>query len=782
MSTAHDVEPVALHDATRRRYLNYALSVITARALPDVRDGLKPVQRRILYAMFANLRLLPDARYRKSAAVVGEVMAKYHPHGDSSIYEALVRMAQPFSLLHPLVDGQGNFGSLDGDNAAAMRYTECKLQRIAVELLDEITKQTVDFRPNYDGQHSEPVVLPAQFPQLLVNGAEGIAVGMATRIPPHNLREVIDAAVLLIDDPEAGIPTLMKKFKGPDFPTGGVMLATKEELAEIYLEGRGSVAVRGRWTTEQRGRSHHVIVTEIPYSVNKAQLVERIGQHIAERKLPLANDVRDESTEDVRIVIELKRPQDAEPVMAYLFKHTPLQTSFHVNLTCLVPTEDPDMPAQPMRCDLKTMLRAWLDFRFITVRRRYEYDLKILRERIHILEGYAKVFDALDEAIRLIRSSEGKRDAHERLMERFDLDDIQAEAVLVLQLYRLARLPIEEILEELEDKRTKAAEIEALLASRTELWGVVRTELTAIRQHYGEKRRTEIGVEEEEAVEYSETDFIIAEQAYVIATRDGWIKRQGSFTEVEKIRIRDGDAIGWIARGSTKSTLTFFTDLGGAYVMRLDDVPATTGYGEPIQRHFSFADGERVVGMVLHDVGSLPPASAAPADEGDDAPPPHGVAMTRHGRILRFPLSLHDEVSTRSGRRYARLDGADDRVVNVCISDGTEQVSAATKEGRALCFPIAEVALVKGAAKGVTGIKLSDSDRLLAFDLTDQSSGGVQVRTTQGRAEVVRPNKYSASRAGKGRVVIQRGGFAEWDREAVRYDLVFAESTEEGEE
>lgn len=775
-----DPQSVALHEATRHRYLNYALSVITARALPDVRDGLKPVQRRILYAMFNNLRLLPDSRYRKSAAVVGEVMAKYHPHGDSSIYDALVRMAQPFSLRHPLVDGQGNFGSLDGDNAAAMRYTECKLQRIAVELLDEIKKQTVDFRPNYDGQHAEPVVLPAQFPQLLVNGAEGIAVGMATRIPPHNLRETIDAAVLLIDDPEADTDRLSKKLKGPDFPTGGVILNSREELAAIYATGKGSVALQGKWSTERKGRRDYVIISEIPFSVNKATLVERIGAHIADKKLPLATDVRDESTDEVRVVIELKTGARPEPVMAYLFKHTPLQTSFHVNLTCLVPSPDPDLPAQPLRCDLATMLRAWLDFRYSTVRRRFEYDLAKLRERIHILEGFVIVFDALDEAIALIRASEGRRDAHERLMDRFDLDDLQADKVLELQLYRLAKMAIEEIREELAEKQAEAARIEAILASTEELWAVVRAELVEIRKLYGEPRRTSIGLLEQMEVEYSETDFIVEEKAFLIVTRGGWIKRQGSFSDLAKIRVRDGDEIGWIARGSTKNAAAFFTDKGGAYVLRLDAVPSTSGYGEPIQRHFSFSDGETIVGIALFDANALPdmPDTAAELELAER--PPYGVAVTRAGRAIRFPLSLHSDVSNKSGRRYARLSNPTDRVVSVELSDGTEHVSLATRDGRALAFPVSDLTLVKGAAKGVLGIKLGPEDSVLAFALAREKSGGVEVVTTRGRELVVTPRSFEGPRAGRGKVVLRKGGFETWKVDVARHDLQFG--TPEGEE
>ncbi|MCB9780058.1 MAG: DNA topoisomerase IV subunit A [Alphaproteobacteria bacterium] len=773
------IETVALHEATRERYLNYALSVITARALPDVRDGLKPVQRRILYAMYANLRLRPDERYRKSAAVVGEVMAKYHPHGDSSIYEAMVRMAQPFSLLHPLVDGQGNFGSLDGDGAAAMRYTECKLQPIAMELLDEIKQQTVDFRPNYDGQHEEPVVLPAEFPQLLVNGTEGIAVGMATKIPPHNLREVIDACCVLIDDPEADVATLCKKLKGPDFPTGGLILNNRTELREIYETGGGSVRLRGKWELEKSGRKDQVIITEIPYALNKATLVEKIGALVAERKVPQLVDVRDESAEDIRIVCELRSRRasnvavevDAEAAMAYLCKNTPLEGYFHVNLTCLVPSENPFV-GSPEKVDLRRMLTLWLEFRYATVRRRFEYELRQLLDRIHILEGFCIIFDALDEAIRLIRASEGKADARERLIARFDLSDIQADAVLELQLYRLAKLSILAIREELEEKRARAARIQEILASPRELWAVVRDELQEIRKTYGQQRRTTVGGAEAEELEFDEAAYIVDEDSYVIVTRDGWIKRQQSFTGIDKIRIREGDSIGWIALGSARRTVTFYTDQGSAYVMRVDDVPSTTGYGEPVQRHFKFSDGERVVGVLLSDPRSLPkiPAALKARFSEEETPPPWGVAVTRRGRCLRFDLANHSEPSTRAGRKYMKPERAGDGVIAVYASDGTEDVSLATLESRALCFPVPEISYAKAAAKGVTAIKLGPDDRVMAFGLARTRMDGVAVRTSQGRDEVIRPNKYTATRANKGRLVLKRDRFTEWLTDTIRLD------------
>ena len=777
MQPSSDVEPVALHEATRQRYLNYALSVITARALPDVRDGLKPVQRRILYAMHHNLSLGPDKRYRKSAAVVGEVMAKYHPHGDSSIYEAMVRMAQPFSLRHPLVDGQGNFGSMDGDSAAAMRYTECRLRHIAVELLSEIGQRTVDFRANYDGQHQEPVVLPARFPQLLVNGSEGIAVGMATRIPPHNLREVIDAAVVLIDEPEADVARLCRKLKGPDFPTGGAILNTREELAQIYESGRGSVSLRGRWETEKQGRKHLIVITAIPFAVNKATMVEKIGGLIAERKIPQLVDVRDESTEDVRVVLELRKPQDEEAAMAFVCKHTPLQINFPVNLTCLVPSDVPGLPSVPLRADLREILRYWLDFRYATVEKRFRYELEKLRERIHILEGFAILFDALDEAIRLIRSSEGRRDAHERLIERFDLSDAQTEKILEMQLYRLTRGLILAMLEELESLRQQAAAIEAILASATELWRVVKEELLDVRKQYGEPRRTTILGESAEELEFNEADYIVAEDTFLIVTRDGWIKRQGSFTDIERIRTREGDAVGWLSIGNTKASVTFITDLGGAYTMRLDDVPATTGYGEPIQRHFKFADGERVVGVAVHDPRALPGVASGLEEEADSAPP-HIVAVTRAGRIVRASLAAFQPVSNRTGRRFARPEDRPDGLVAAWVSDGTEQVSIATEQGRALTFPIEQANVLKGPGKGVIAIKLESLDRVVAFVLSRDRMQGCLVTTSNGRDEVIRPNKFEASRAGKGRAVLRRGRFVSWQQDVHRDDVVFAASEE----
>jgi DNA gyrase subunit A len=611
---------VSLARAARERYLNYALSVITARALPDVRDGLKPVQRRILYAMYANLRLGPQSRFRKSAAVVGAVMASYHPHGDQSIYDAMVRLSQSFSLRAPLVEGHGNFGSLDGDPPAAMRYTEARLQALALEMVSEIDRETVPFRANYDGTTLEPVVLPARIPQLLVNGAMGIAVGMATNIPPHNLREVVAAAVALIDDPELTTPGLMQYVEGPDFPIGGEILNSRDELQALYATGRGAVRLRATWVEEKVGRRRYIVVTSIPWGKNKASLIEKIGELIRDGHVPQLTDVRDESTDDVRVVLELKRRASATVAMAYLFRHTDLLVNFHVNTTVLLPTDNPEV-GTPAQVGLRTLLRQFLDFRLDVVRRRFTYDLARLRKRIHILEGFEAVFDALDEAIALIRSSDGKKDAAQRLVARFGLSDLQTEAILELKLYRLARLEIDVVRQELAEKRAEAERIEAILASEAALWGEVRGELLEVAALHGDARRTRVvgpGAE----LGFDPDDYIVDEDTWVIVTRKGWLKRQKGFSELDAIRVKEGDTVGWAMQVSTRSTVTFYSDAGRAYVVRASDIPATTGYGEPIQRRFSLGDGELIVGVVPNDERLAPPyelSIAVEVDEEDEA-------------------------------------------------------------------------------------------------------------------------------------------------------------------
>ncbi len=611
-------EAIALHEAAQSRYLNYALSVITSRALPDVRDGLKPVQRRILYTMWQQ-NLTADAKHRKCAKVVGDVMGNYHPHGDSALYETLVRMAQPFSLRYPLIDGSGNFGSLDGDSAAAMRYTECRLARLSDELLTEIDQTTVPFRPNYDGTRTEPVVLPSRIPNLLINGATGIAVGMATNIPPHNLNEICTALIKLLGNADLSSVQLCRYVKGPDFPTGGQMLNSPEELKEIYKTGSGAIRLRATWEEGPVTRGGKTIyITSIPYTVNKATLVERIADVALSRKLPPLVDVKDLSTDDVRIALELKKDADEKMVMAYLFKHTPLQTSFIVNLTCLIPTENAEV-GRPERLDLHAMLWHFLHFRLDVVTKRLEHELASIKKRVHILEGFEKVFDALDEILKIVRKSEGKADAAQQIIKRFALDAEQTDAILELKIYRLARLEILLIRKELEDRRRRMRQINTLLKDESSRWDIVQVEIEEIQKKYGDPRRTSIASDEGEA-EYTAEDFIVEEDNVVLVSRDGWIKRQKEVKDIAATRVREGDAVMAALPGSTRSSVVFFSNFGVAYTSRIIDIPASTGYGEPIQRFFKLKDGERIVGSLSLDPRVI--GNIAPRKEGD-VPPVH---------------------------------------------------------------------------------------------------------------------------------------------------------------
>jgi DNA gyrase subunit A len=756
---ARDITPVTIEEEMRRSYHDYAMSVIVARALPDVRDGLKPVQRRILYTMWQQ-SLTADVKHRKCAKVVGDVMGSFHPHGDAAIYETLVRLAQSFSLRNPLVDGSGNFGSLDGDSAAAMRYTECRLARLSDELLTEIDQDTVPFRPNYDGTKTEPVVLPARLPNLLVNGATGIAVGMATSIPPHNLAELSTALLRLIDNPELTTAQLCRWVKGPDFPTGGQILNSPDEIKEIYKTGSGSIRLRGGWEMGPAGRGGQTIfVTSIPYMVNKSVLVERIGEIVESRRLPPLVDVRDVSTDDVRIELTVKRDADPKLVMAYLWKHTPLQTTFPVNMTCLVPTENPEV-GRPERLDLHQMLWYFLKFRLDVVTARLEHELGALKNRIHILEGFEKVFDALDEILRIVRKADGKADAAEKVMARFGLDAEQTDAILELKIYRLARLEILVITNELAGKRRRAKQIGGLLRSEQDRWDVVRDEIAGVQKLYADPkkdpRRTELSSDAGE-VEYSADDFIVEEDNDVIVSRDGWVKRQKEVKDLGSTRLREGDSVLAVIPGSTRATAVFFSNFGTAYTCRIVDVPASTGYGEPIQKLFKFKDGERLVGAL-----SLDPRLAkniTPAKEGAE-PPVHGLAVTSDGYSLRFGLDGLVEPSTRAGRRYARAaDGAE--VVGVAKVTGDEIVIAATRSARAMLCRADEVNYLSGPGRGVILIKLTDKeDAVIGFIASVGDRDLLTVETSRGAEQTISTTKYEVTgRGGKGRELLQRGQF-----------------------
>ena len=756
-------DAVALHEAAQSRYLNYALSVITSRALPDVRDGLKPVQRRILYSMWQK-NLTADAKHRKCATVVGDVMGNYHPHGDLSLYEALVRLAQPFSLRYPLIDGSGNFGSLDGDGAAAMRYTECRLARIAAEMLGEIEQRTVHFRPNYDGTKTEPVVLPTRVPNLLINGTTGIAVGMATNVPPHNLGEVCTALLRLLDNPDLTSLQLCRWVKGPDFPTGGQILNSADELKEVYRTGSGTIRLRSTWEEGPSTRASQTLhITSIPYAVNKSTLVERIADVVLSRKLPPLLDVKDVSTDDVRIALELKRDADPRMVMAYLFKNTPLQTNVIVNLTCLIPTENPEV-GRPERLDLKSILWHFLHFRLDVVTKRLEHELEALHKRIHVLEGFEKVFDALDEIIRIIRKSDGKSDAADKIMLRFDVDAEQADAILELKLYRLARLEILVIQDELADKRQRARQIAGLLKDEEGRWGLVRRDIADVQDTYGKGDRRRTLIEAAEEVEFTADDFIVEEDNVVIVSRDGWLKRQKEVRDLSTTRLREGDSVLAVLPGSTRSTVVFFSNLGAAYTARIIDVPASTGYGEPVQKFFKLRDGERVVAAISLDprvagqIAPLPNTRGVVAE--DEAPPVHAIAVTSDGYSLRYSLQPFVEPSTRAGRRYARVgDGVE--VVGVAKITGDEVIIAATQQARGMLCKADEVNYLSGPGRGVILIKLKpDEDRVLGFLASTGDRDIMRVETSRGAEQTISTTKYEVTgRGGKGRELLQRGQF-----------------------
>ena len=765
-----NLERIALREAAQARYLNYSMSVITSRALPDVRDGLKPVQRRILYTMY-QLRLTHTAKYRKCAKVVGDVMGLYHPHGDSAIYDALVRMAQPFSLRATLVDGNGNFGSIDGDNAAAYRYTECRLTAIASEVLNDLSADTVNFQNNYDGTRQEPVVLPSRVPNLLVNGATGIAVGMATNIPPHNLGEVCRALLKLLNDFEIKEYQLVAKdaVQGPDFPTGGHIINSKEELRDIYRDGQGTIRMRGESKTTGGARGPRCLqITSVPYAVNKAALVERISDLVFNGKMPLIQSVTDLSTDDICIELELKKDADENKVLAFLYKHTQLQTNFNVNITCLVPTES-DV-GQPARLGLKPILMHFLQFRLEVVTRRLENELRDLDRRIHILEGFVIVFDALDEIIRIIRKSDGKADAAEKIMKRFPadkggLDAEQTDAILELKLYRLARLEINLIQEELKGKRKRAREIRRLLKEDTKdpsasgRWGIVREEIQHLLDTFGKaeeaRRRTKIMGEVEDA-EYSEEDFIIAEDCYVMLTADGWVKRQREIKDPTKSRIREGDRILTVLAGSTRATIGFFSSLGTCYTARFADIPASTGYGEPIQKLFKMKDGEKIVAAMSFDPRMIGDMAEDPKDP-NVCPETHGFAASSDGYSLRFTLEGFAEVSTRSGRRYARPKKGE-AIVDAVAIHGDETILAVSAECRAVVCPVEEVNYLSGPGKGVMLIKLSKTDKLLGFKASTGERDVLTVETNRGAQKNISTVKYrTTSRGGRG-VEIQKNG------------------------
>ncbi len=699
------VDPRSIVEEVSESYLDYAMSVIVSRALPDVRDGLKPVHRRILYAMW-NIGLKPGAKFRKSANVVGEVMAKYHPHGDAAIYDSMVRMAQDFAMRYMLVHGQGNFGSMDGDSAAAMRYTEAKLRSISELMLGDIERDTVDFVPNYDGAHKEPTVLPAALPNLLLNGTLGIAVGMATNIPPHNLGEVCDAIIHLIGNKDCSVEDLCQFVKGPDFPTGGIVYDVKE-IRKAYATGKGGIVMRARTDIVETKNGFHIVVTEVPYAVNKAQLLEKIADMVREKKIEGIKDLRDESNkEGVRVVIELKRDAYPKKVLNKLFSSTQLQETFHVNMLAL------DGGIQPRIMNLKAMLEAYVKHRQEVVRRRTEYDLLRAKERAHILKGLQIALDNLDAVIKTIKASKDKDEAKRNLVKKFRMDEIQAQAVLDMRLQQLANLEAKKITDELKEKLALIKALEEILESPKRILGIIKDEVSGLKEKFGDERKTQIvahGVKE-----FSAEDFVANEAAIVMLTADGYIKRVHPDTfkaqsrggkGVMGLATKEEDIVSQMFTTNTHADLLFFTTRGRVFQLKAYDVPVAsrTSKGQAIVNFLQLAPNEKVSSVM------------AVAELADSK---YLVMVTRKGVIKKTELAEFKDVR-RSGLIAIKIK-PEDNLEWVKPSGGADDIMLVTAQGQSIRFSEKDVRPMGRTASGVTGMRLKgNDDSVVGMDAVD---------------------------------------------------------------
>jgi DNA gyrase subunit A len=734
--------PVPIEEEMRKSYLDYAMSVIVGRALPDIRDGLKPVHRRVLYAM-SELGLVFNRPYKKAARVVGEVLGKYHPHGDSPVYEALVRMVQEFSLRYPLVDGQGNFGSIDGDPPAAMRYTEARLSRIAHELLADIDKETVDFTPNFDESLQEPVVLPTKLPNLLVNGSSGIAVGMATNIPPHNLSEIVDGLVMLVDNPEATVEQLMKVIPGPDFPTRGYIYG-RNGIFEAYTTGRGIITLRAKAHVEKmRGGREAIIVTELPYQVNKASLIEKIGELMRDKKIDGISERRDESSrEGIRIVLELGRGEIPQIAINQLYKHTQMQTTFGVIMLALV-------GRRPQVVNLKQMLAEFIAFRREVVTRRTKYDLARAEERAHILAGLRKAVDALDLVIAIIRAADSPDVARDTLMRRLELTEIQARAILDMRLQRLTQLERHKIVEEHEQTLALIADLQGILASDTRLMGIIREELLKLKEDFGDERRTEIL---EETTDLTIEDLLADEDMVVTITRSGYIKR----THVEAYRAqkrggkgvtgmetKEEDVVEDLFVASTHSYLLFFTNQGKVHRLKVHEIPegGRQAKGKALVNVLTLGEGERV-------------ATCVPVRDFDSGG--FIVFATKQGKVKKTELSAFAHIKA-GGIIAISLDEGDE-VMATRRTDGQREVLLSTKAGMIIRFSEDEVRPMGRGAAGVRGIDVEEQDQVIAADVVQEGMSILTV-TQRGYGKRTPLDEYRLQgRAGKGIIDIKTEG------------------------
>ncbi|MCE5613403.1 DNA gyrase subunit A [Staphylococcus pseudintermedius] len=693
----------------RESFLDYAMSVIVSRALPDVRDGLKPVHRRILYGLNEQ-GMTPDKPYKKSARIVGDVMGKYHPHGDSSIYKAMVRMAQDFSYRYPLVDGQGNFGSMDGDGAAAMRYTEARMTKLALELLRDINKDTIDFIDNYDGNEREPSVLPSRFPNLLVNGASGIAVGMATNIPPHNMREVIDGVLSLSHNPDITISELMEDIQGPDFPTAGLILG-KSGIRRAYETGRGSVIMRAKAEIESRGGGRdRIVVTEIPFQVNKARMIEKIAELVRDKKIDGITDLRDETSlrTGVRVVIDVRKDANASVILNNLYKQTPLQTSFGVNMIALV-------NGRPQLINLKQALYHYLEHQKEVVRRRTEYNLRKAKDRAHILEGLRIALDHIDEIITIIRESETDKVAMESLQSRFALSERQAQAILDMRLRRLTGLERDKIEQEYNDLIAYIAELEAILADEEKLLELVREELTEIKEKFGDDRRTEIQLGGIDQLE--DEDLIPEEQIVITLSHNNYIKRLPASTYraqnrggrgVQGMNTLDDDFVSQLVTTSTHDHVLFFTNKGRVYKLKGYEVPELSrqSKGIPIVNVIELDQDEVISTMI----------AVKDLDSEED----FLVFVTKKGLIKRSALSNFNRIN-RNGKIAIKFRD-DDELIAVRLTDGEKHILIGTAQASLIRFKETDVRAMSRIAAGVKGIRLRDGDEVIGLDVADDDN------------------------------------------------------------
>jgi DNA gyrase subunit A len=733
---------VEIEEEMKRSYIDYAMSVIVGRALPDVRDGLKPVHRRILYAMY-DMNMYPNRPYKKCARIVGEVLGKYHPHGDAAVYDALVRMAQDFSFRYPLIDGHGNFGSVDGDAPAAMRYTEARLSQMAMELLADIDKNTVDFVPNFDDSLQEPSVLPSRYPQLLVNGSSGIAVGMSTNIPPHNLKETINAVIALIDDPDIDIPSLMKHIKGPDFPTGGIIVG-KKGIRDAYMTGRGSVRVRGKAEIEESSSGKtSIVITEIPYQVSKAKLAEKIAELVRDKHLTEIADVRDESDRDgMRLVVELKRGSIPQVVLNKLYKHTQLETAFGIIMLALV-------DGVPRVLNLKELLYYYLEHQRTVIRRRSEFELDKAEKRAHILEGLLIALANLDEVIALIRASKDPAEAKAGLMDRFGLSDEQAQAILDMRLQRLTQLEAVKIRDEHSELLKQIEYLRGVLADPKKIDGIIRDELAHIRDRYADPRRTVISASEKEIrIE----DLIADEDVAVIITAAGYIKRipldayrgqQRGGKGVTTADLKEDDYIAHLVVGTNHQNLLVFTDFGKVYRLKVYQIPQTsrTARGQAIVNLLPLQDGEKVVAAMI-------------VNEFDKETESLNLMLaTKNGLVKKTPLN--DFASTRRDGLKAIILKEGDALRQVKLTTGKNDVILLTRDGMSIRFSEEQVRPMGRAAAGVKGITLSAGDELLDMVIVEEDESLFMI-TENGYGKRTAYKQFRPqNRGGKGLIAIK---------------------------